>query len=54
MERKRGEYMSTHLQNIEGAVMEGKLPDVRLASTPFKVVAPYEPQAISPRPSLIW
>ena len=49
MERKRGEYMSTHLQNIEGAVMEGKLPDVRLASTPFKVVAPYEPSGDQPQ-----
>jgi excinuclease ABC subunit B len=41
--------MSTHLQNIEGAVMEGKLPDVRLASTPFKVVAPYEPSGDQPQ-----
>ena len=49
MERKEGEYMSTHLQNIEGAVMEGKLPDVRLASTPFKVVAPYEPSGDQPQ-----
>ena len=43
--------MSTHLSNIEGAPMEGKLPEVRLANTPFKVVAPYEmagdqPQAV--------
>ena len=49
MERKEGEYMSTHLQNIEGAVMEGKLPDVRLASTPFKVVSPYEPSGDQPQ-----
>ena len=26
--------------------MEGKLPEVRLATTPLKVVSPYEPQAI--------
>ena len=43
--------MSTHLSNIEGTPMEGKLPEVRLANTPFKVVAPYEmagdqPQAV--------
>ena len=41
--------MSTHLQNIEGAVMEGKLPDVRLASTPFRVVSPYEPSGDQPQ-----
>lgn len=40
-----------HLSNIEGVEMEGKLPDVRLATTPFKAVSPYEaagdqPQAI--------
>ena len=40
--------MSTHLQNIEGATMEGKLPEVRLASTPFEVVAPYEPSGDQP------
>jgi len=43
--------MSSHLSNIEGATMEGKLPEVRLANTPFRVVAPYEmagdqPQAV--------
>ena len=32
--------MSTHLSNIEGMEMEGKLPEVRLANTPFKVVSP--------------
>ena len=32
-----------HLSNIEGMEMEGKLPEVRLATTPFRVVAPYEP-----------
>lgn len=41
--------MSTHLQNIEGAAMEGKLPDVRLASTPFRVVSPYEPSGDQPQ-----
>lgn len=41
--------MSTHLQNIEGVVMEGKLPDVRLASTPFRVVSPYEPSGDQPQ-----
>lgn len=43
--------MSTHLRNIEGAEMEGKLPEVRLSTQPFKVVSPFEtagdqPQAI--------
>jgi excinuclease ABC subunit B len=43
--------VSTHLRNIEGAEMEGKLPDVRLASTPFVCKAPYDmagdqPQAV--------
>ena len=40
--------MSTHLQNIEGTTMEGKLPDVRLSSTPFEVVSPYEPSGDQP------
>ncbi len=40
--------MSTHLQNIEGVAMEGKLPEVRLASTPFEVVSPYEPSGDQP------
>ena len=40
-----------HLSNLEGMAMEGKLPEVRLANTPFEVVAPYEmagdqPQAV--------
>ena len=35
--------MSTHLSNIEGMEMAGKLPEVRLANTPFKVVSPFEP-----------
>ena len=43
--------MSTHLANIEGVEMEGKLPEVRLANKPFRVVAPSEmagdqPQAV--------
>jgi len=41
--------MSTHLSNIEGSEMEGKLPDVRLANTPFRVVAPYEPAGDQPQ-----
>lgn len=41
--------MSTHLSNIEGAAMEGKLPEVRLASTPFQVVSPYEPAGDQPQ-----
>ena len=41
--------MSTHLKNIEGAAMEGKLPDVRLANTPFRVVSPYEPAGDQPQ-----
>ncbi|WP_165248850.1 excinuclease ABC subunit UvrB [Adlercreutzia sp. ZJ141] len=32
-----------HLSNINGTLMEGKLPEVRLANTPFRVVSPYEP-----------
>ena len=40
-----------HLSNIDGMEMEGKLPEVRLANTPFRVVAPYDmagdqPQAV--------
>ena len=43
--------MSEHLKNIEGMEMAGKLPEVRLANTPFEVVAPFEmagdqPQAV--------
>ena len=41
--------MSTHLRNIEGLEMEGKLPAVRLADTPFQVVAPYEPAGDQPQ-----
>ena len=40
-----------HFDNIDGVEMEGKLPEVRLSNTPFRVVAPYEmagdqPQAV--------
>ncbi|HAM15852.1 MAG TPA: excinuclease ABC subunit UvrB [Eggerthellaceae bacterium] len=40
-----------HLSNIDGMEMEGKLPEVRLANTPLRVVAPYDmagdqPQAV--------
>ena len=41
--------MSSHLQNIEGVSMEGKLPEVRLASTPLKVESPYEPAGDQPQ-----
>lgn len=40
--------MSTHLSNLEGVTMEGKLPDVRLASAPLEVVSPYEPAGDQP------
>ena len=40
--------MSTHLSNIEGMEMAGKLPEVRLANTPFKVVSPFEPSGDQP------
>ena len=38
-----------HLSNLEGVAMEGKLPDVRLANTPFKVVSPYDPAGDQPQ-----
>ena len=41
--------MSTHLKNIEGAEIAGKLPEVRLANTPFQVVSPYEPAGDQPK-----
>ena len=41
--------MSSHLKNIEGMAMEGKLPEVRLANTPFRVVSPYEPSGDQPQ-----
>ncbi|WP_165055764.1 MULTISPECIES: excinuclease ABC subunit UvrB [unclassified Adlercreutzia] len=37
-----------HLSNLEGVAMEGKLPEVRLANTPFQVVSPYEPAGDQP------
>lgn len=41
--------MSSHLKNIEGMTMEGKLPEVRLANTPFRAVSPYEPSGDQPQ-----
>lgn len=38
-----------HLSNIDGIEMEGKLPDVRLANTPFTVKSPYEPAGDQPQ-----
>lgn len=40
--------MSTHLSNIEGIAMEGKLPEVRLSNTPLRVASPYEPAGDQP------
>ncbi len=40
--------MVAHLSNIEGVEMAGKLPEVRLSNTPFKVVSPYEPAGDQP------
>ena len=40
--------MSTHLQNIEGVPMAGKLPEVRLSDTPLEVVSPYQPSGDQP------
>ena len=40
--------MSTHLRNIEGQEMEGKLAEARLADTPLKVVSPFEPSGDQP------
>lgn len=40
--------VSTHLSNIEGIEMAGKLPEVRLAGTPFAVVSPFEPSGDQP------
>ena len=39
----------SHLSNLEGHVMEGKLPVARLATQPFKVVSPYEPAGDQPK-----
>ena len=47
--RMKETSMSSHLQNIEGAPMEGKLPEVRLSNTPFRVVSPYEPAGDQPQ-----
>ncbi|WP_449674748.1 excinuclease ABC subunit UvrB [Eggerthellaceae bacterium PR-HUZ602407-17] len=41
--------MSSHLANIQGSAMEGKLPAVRLATTPFVVKSPYEPAGDQPK-----
>lgn len=41
--------MSSHLRNIDGAEMEGKLPEVRLSSTPLEVVSPFEPAGDQPQ-----
>lgn len=38
-----------HLQNIVGHEMDGKLPEVRMAKTPFKVVAPFKPAGDQPQ-----
>ena len=38
-----------HLSNLEGVEIEGKLPEVRLSNTPFKVVSPYEPAGDQPQ-----
>lgn len=38
-----------HLSNLEGIEMEGKLPEVRLANTPFEAVSPYEPAGDQPQ-----
>ena len=40
--------MSTHLRNIEGQEMEGKLAEARLATTPLQVVSPFEPSGDQP------
>ncbi len=40
--------MSSHLCNIEGVEMEGKLPAAKLASSPLKVVSPFEPSGDQP------
>lgn len=38
----------SHLSNIEGKTMEGKLPVARLAELPFEVVSDYEPAGDQP------
>lgn len=39
----------SHLSNIDGGTMEGKLPVTRLASQPFEVVSPYDPAGDQPK-----
>lgn len=39
----------SHLSNIDGTTMEGKLPVTRLASQPFEVVSPYDPAGDQPK-----
>lgn len=39
----------SHLSNIDGSTMEGKLPVTRLASQPFEVVSPYDPAGDQPK-----
>lgn len=38
-----------HLSNIEGIEMEGKLPEVRLASAELRAVSPFEPAGDQPQ-----
>ncbi len=38
-----------HLTNLEGVEMAGKLPEVRLSNTPFRVVSPFEPSGDQPQ-----
>lgn len=47
-EKRKGCNMA-HLSNLEGIEIEGKLPEVRLSNTPFKVVSPYEPAGDQPQ-----
>lgn len=49
LSRSLKEALVVHLSNLEGMEMEGKLPDVRLAATPFTVVSPYEPAGDQPQ-----
>ena len=44
-----GRSFMAHLSNLEGIEMEGKLPDVRLATTPFRAVSPFEPAGDQPQ-----
>ncbi|MDO4503376.1 MAG: excinuclease ABC subunit UvrB [Coriobacteriia bacterium] len=38
----------SHLSNIDGMEMQGKLPEVRLSGQPFQVVSPFEPSGDQP------